>query len=117
MIEGFYSIAFTGAAGSSIGILVLTNGIVTGADAGGATYDGSYVENAKTGSLDAEVTMNAPAGVAPVQTGIPLSTPVKIPINTAFPRDLGAEKPVRIETPIGPINIVFKKIRDFPSNH
>jgi hypothetical protein len=70
MLEGF--LAFTGTAGSGIGILVLHDGSVVGADTGGATYDGSYTENQNPRTLDFAITMSIPAGLTPVQTGIPL---------------------------------------------
>ena len=71
MIDGFFRIAFTGAAGSGFGILALRDGSIAGADVGGAIYDGTYSENAATAEVDIKVTMAAPAGVTPVQTGVP----------------------------------------------
>ncbi len=68
---------------------MLDTGLVVGADAAGAIYDGTYNFNAATGLLDVDVTMSAPAGVWPVQTGVPLTAPLKVPIKVALPRDLG----------------------------
>jgi hypothetical protein len=114
-MEGFFQIAFTGTAGSGFGMLVLHKGIVVGTDVAGASYDGSYTENAFTGELHFEITMNAPAGVTPVQTGIPLATQISLPINASLLReDIGTEKPTLVQTPLGPVNVLFKKIRDFP---
>jgi hypothetical protein len=114
-MEGFFQIAFTGTAGSGFGMLVLQKGVVVGADVAGASYDGSYTENELTGQLDFEITMNAPAGVTPVQTGIPLTSPISLPIKASLLRDdIGTEKPTLVHTPLGPVNVLFKKIRDFP---
>lgn len=42
MINGFYSIYFTGMAGVGFGVIVLKDGTITGADSAGAIYDGEY---------------------------------------------------------------------------
>jgi hypothetical protein len=113
-MEGFFQIAFTGTAGSGFGMLVLHKGVVVGADVAGASYSGSYTENAFTGQLNFEIIMSAPAGVTPVQTGIPLATPISLPIKASLLRDdIGTEKPTLVQTPLGPVNVLFKKIRDF----
>jgi hypothetical protein len=55
-MDGFFRIAFTGAAGSGFGMLVLRGGVIVGADVGGAMYDGSYTDNSSTQALDFRVT-------------------------------------------------------------
>lgn len=114
MIDGFYSIAFTGGAGSGVGVLTLHRGIVAGADAGGANYDGRYVERASGSGIEIEVVMRAPAGLIPVQTGIPLTADVELPIAAVLPNDFASARAVRLDTPLGPVNVAFKKIRDYP---
>jgi hypothetical protein len=115
MIEGFYRIAFTGTAGSGFGVLVFRTGTITGADVAGAIFDGSYTENPTTRVIDFKVTMSAPAGVTPVQTGIALVTPLNLPITgSVATNDIGGDKPILLQTPLGPINALFRKIRDFP---
>ena len=60
--------------------------------------------------------MNAPAGVTPVQTGIPLAAPMELKIQDRSHRViLDAGTPVLVETPLGPVNAILKKISDFPS--
>jgi|ERR1700730_2267520 len=114
-MDGFFRIAFTGTAGSGFGVLVFHKGMIAGADVAGATFDGSYTENPTAKQLDFQVTMNAPAGITPVQTGIPIAAPMILPINgSILEDDIADEKPTLLQTPLGPVNIVFKKIRDFP---
>jgi hypothetical protein len=115
MIDGIYSIAFTGRAGSGFGMLALFNSIVAGADIAGAVYDGTYLENTTAGCIDFDVKMMAPAGLAPVQTGEPLTSPMELPIAVSLPADLGGEQPVLVRTQLGPVNMVFRKIRDLPT--
>lgn len=115
MMDGFFQIAFTGTAGSGFGMLVLHKGVVVGADAAGASYDGSYTENEFTRELKFEITLSAPAGVPLVQTGIALAAPISLPISVSLLQDdIGSENPTLIQTPLGPVNVLFKKVRDFP---
>lgn len=110
---GFYRIAFTGAHGSGLGIIVLQNGIIVGADVGGATYDGSYDSDPVSGLVRINAIMRAPAGLTPVQTGVPLITPADIPIQTTITLNAPGGTPVLIDTPLGKVNVIFSKIREF----
>jgi hypothetical protein len=113
MIDGFFRIAFTGVAGSGLGILALRSGSIAGADVGGAIYDGVYTENPATGEININVTMVAPSGTTPVQTGVPLTAPISVPITAVVAEaDLNSEKPTLLQSPLGPVNVVFRKIRD-----
>jgi hypothetical protein len=114
-MDGFFRIAFTGAAGSGFGMLVLHSGVIVGADVGGATYDGSYTVSSATQALDFQITMNAPAGITPVQTGIALTAPISMPITGSIPQEnITSETPTLLETQLGPVNLILKKLRDFP---
>lgn len=115
MIQGFYAMSFAGGAGSGVGVLAVYGGAVVGADQGGATYDGTYCESASTGTINVHITMRGPVGMRPVQTGIPLSAPLELPFTITLAQHFGSEKPFLLNTPLGPVNIVFKKIRDFPA--
>ncbi len=112
MTSGFYSMAYTGAVGTGFGLIALSKGVIAGADVGGGMYDGTYVE--KASGIDFKMTMKFPAGVIPVQTGIPLTQPMTVPFDVSLPSDLGAEKPVLLQLPMGPINVIFKKLRELP---
>jgi hypothetical protein len=114
-MDGFFRIAFTGIAGSGFGMLVLRSGVIVGADVAGATYDGSYIDNSATQALEFQITMNAPAGITPVQTGIAITEPMNMPISGSIPLgNIASETPTLLQTPLGLVNVVFKKLRDFP---
>lgn len=114
MMEGFYRIAYTGAAGSGFGILVFNSGKIAGADVAGGIYNGTYTEDGPTNQINYQVMMQIPAGVAPVQSGIPLAAPIAFPIQGVLqPSDVESGQPRLLQTPIGPVNVVFSKIRDF----
>jgi hypothetical protein len=110
--EGIFRIAYTGTNGSGLGIVVLHKGTVVGADTGGGSYDGSYTESASPQTVDLVVTLTMPAGVAPVMTGIPIARAMSLLIRASLPLD--SEKPTLVQTALGPVNVLFKKIRDFP---
>ncbi len=40
MLNGFYSVYYTGGTGSGFGVIVLKDGIVTGVDVSGGLFDG-----------------------------------------------------------------------------
>jgi hypothetical protein len=67
MIDGFYSIAFTGNAGSGFGMVIFRDGLVAGADVSGATYDGEYAANPATGKISIRVQVMLPAGATPAK--------------------------------------------------
>lgn len=113
-MNGFYRIAFTGTAGSGFGMMVFHSGKIAGADVAGAIYDGEYTEDATTHEVSYRATMVAPAGIVPVQTGIPLLAPATMPISGWLRQeDVDSGRPVLLQTPLGPVNIIFSKIRDF----
>lgn len=113
-MQGFYRMAFTGTAGSGFGVIVFHAGTIAGADVAGAIFDGTYTENAVTAQIDFSMTMNAPAGITPVQTGVPLAAPLSLPINGSLSvSDLDSNVPTLLQTPLGPVNVLFKKICNF----
>jgi hypothetical protein len=60
--------------------------------------------------------MTMPAGGTPVQTGIPLATPISVPISASLQQDeIGSAKPKLVQTPLGPVNLLCTKIRDCPA--
>ncbi len=112
MISGFYSMAYTGAAGTGFGLIAISKGVIAGADVAGGLYDGTYIE--KPSTIDARLTMKIPSGAIPVQTGVPLTEPMIVPFDVSLPSDLGDEKPLLVQMPLGPINVIFKRVRDVP---
>ncbi len=112
MTDGFYRVAFTGAHGSGLGLLVLSRGVVAGADIGGVIYDGTYSEEASGSYVNLQLTMRAPAGSTLVQTGISLASPTDIPMQIRLPHDLAGGAPILLETPLGRVNVIVTKIRD-----
>ncbi len=115
MIDGFFNIVFTGASGSGFGVLVFSAGIIVGADASGAIYDGKYMENISTGEITIHGKISIPGGAMSVQNGIPLAAATTVHIDATMAKaDMLSQKIVLLQTALGPINVIYKKIRDFP---
>lgn len=112
-MEGIYAIYFTGVAGSGSGVVVLKNGIIAGADVAGGTYDGSYRELGD-GTADGLVRLTLPPGAQLVTGATAGSEPMVFEIPLKLPANLGNGTPLGLSTPTGPINIIFKRLRDAP---
>jgi hypothetical protein len=115
MINGFYAIYYTGVSGTGIGVLAINNGVIVGADMLGGRYDGTYKPSSTTmGSYDANVRITIPPGASLVTGALAGPQPYYMDVAMTLPANLGAEQPVRIETPTGPVNVIFRKLRDYP---
>ena len=112
-MEGIYTMYFTGRTGSSFGLLLFKNGTIAGADAGGGIYDGSYAVEAG-GMLDAKVRVILPEGGSLVTGAIAGPAPMILDIPVKLPANFGNGHALPVTTPTGPINIIFKKLRDVP---
>ncbi len=110
-IDGYYAGYFAGRAGNGLALLTLSNGKLVGVDAAGTQFDGRYELHDDTGAIALDICVSAPPGIMLVQgqsTGeegfdYHLATEVKISVLD------GAV--VRIETPIGPLNMRLQKLR------
>jgi hypothetical protein len=114
-IDGFYSMSYTGAAGSGFGLIVLFRNLIAGSDVAGATYDGTF-ENEGAEYFNIRVKMKAPVGAWLVQTGVQLTSPLELPIGLTVKADFASGEPILAETPLGPVNVAFRKLREFPEN-
>jgi len=108
-IDGIYSGYFSGEGGNGLGLFLFRDGTLTGADAAGVVFDGTFaaIETGYRGT----VTVKAPANgmlVQGVSTG-----PHGITYEMAFevPSDF-AEKPyLLLQTPLGPVTVKLVKLR------
>src|SRR5215467_10738836 len=112
-MDGIYAMYFTGSVGSGFGLLILNNGIIAGADAVGGLYDGSYAPE-EPGTLSVNVRLTRPPGTTLVTGAAAGATTMVIDIPAKLPENFGNGQPLALKTPTGPINIIFKKLRDTP---
>lgn len=110
-MDGFYSAYFTGAHGSGFAVLVFRNGVIVGADPTGTSYDGVVEFNAAENSYDGTVLLRpAPHTILVIGAAVgPQPSPVAIPVR--LPADFDNGQVVRVESPTGPINVTFQKLR------
>jgi hypothetical protein len=112
-MEGIYVMYFTGSVGSGEALLMLKNGTIAGADTGGGIYDGSYTPEAG-GTLDVSVRLTLPPGTSLVTGASVGVTPMVIDLPAKLPKNFGNGQAIALKTPTGPINVLFKKLRDLP---
>lgn len=111
-MEGFYAVYYTGVAGLGHAVLVINEKIVTGADVAGGVYNGSYSITEK-GEFNVEINFTIPAGTTLV-TGQTLPEEFTQTITTKLNSNFANGQPVPVNTQLGPVNAVFKKLRDLP---
>lgn len=111
--RALYAAYLSGAAGKSLALFYIGDGVIAGVDVGGVTYDG-HATYEKDGSLQGAVRFTAPPGM-PLITGISGPTnPTVVSIPISLPPGFADGAVTRIETPMGPLNARFEKIRDLP---
>jgi hypothetical protein len=113
MAKALYVAYFTGVAGQSIGLFYIGDGVIAGIDIASMQYDGTYA-TAADGSLDGTVDYVLPAGTALI-TGAPaVATPMRVAVRLNLPPDFDKGHTITIETPTGPINARFEKVKELP---
>jgi len=107
-------VQYTGEAGSGIGLLVLDTGVITGVEILGGTLDGTYMYDPRSDKLQSQITWRAGmiSGLL-AQTGETITPEMTLTVNVSLPKNLGTDVPTSIETEKGPLNVIFRKIRDF----
>lgn len=113
MSKNLYVAFFTGIAGSNMGMFCIGDGMIAGADGGGLKYDGTITE-AEDGTLQGVVQFNVPSDtqlISGMTSGIAQTLLVRLRLPPGF--DDGVQV-TRIETPAGPINARFERLRELP---
>jgi len=110
-IDGFYAIYFTSKTGYGAALVALRRGRVVGADPTGVRLDGTYQKDKEESAYDVTVIVDAPAGTELVQGHISGPTGSRYEIRFGF-RDRPDTAPyIRVDTPLGPLNVKFVKLR------
>jgi hypothetical protein len=115
MIEnGIYAGFMTATTGASgMALFVLSNGVLSGADLGGVTFDGDYTVN-QNGDAEGSVKVQVPEGITVIQGvtappgGLKYEVPILLPAQSKdYPFFL-------ISTPLGKVNVRLQKLRALP---
>jgi len=112
-MEGIYTMYFTGHVGSGLGLLLLKNGVIAGADAAGGIFDGSYTLE-PGGTLNVNVRMTIPPGGTLVTGSSAGQNPMVVEMPAQLPENFANGQAIALSTPTGPVNIIFKKLRNLP---
>ncbi len=110
-MDGIYAIYFTGATGSGHAVFVAREGVVTGADATGGTLDGTFTPSGNE-MIDLDVNLGIPAGGVLVTGFANGGGGVTHRITATIPANFGNGQPVAISTPTGPVNVIFRRLRE-----
>jgi hypothetical protein len=115
MVDGFYALYYTGKVSSGFALLAIMHGFISGVDAGGGVYEGDYTTDQENHLFKATLRLIIPAGM-PLVTGAPASpTAYTVPIALSLPLDFShSQQPILVRTPIGPVNLNIKKLREIP---
>lgn len=110
-MSGFYAAFITGIDSEGLVLFAAHDGKIVGTDPSKVLFDGTYHLDVD-GSLVGRVTVSAPPNgtlVQGVSTG-----PSGVTYETSFviPTDFETRDYVRIDTPFGPVNAKFSKLRD-----
>ena len=115
-VDGFYFPYMTGTESQGMAMFVFRAGMLVGADPLGVTFNGTYALDEVTAKIAGHVKVYAPPngtliqGVSTGPSGITYGMPFEVP--EAF-----AEEPfVRLQTPLGPVNMKLKRLRGLEAN-
>lgn len=110
-IDGFYAGYMTGAEGTGLAFFTFSNGRITGTDLEGVLFDGMLIKSDESNYVGT-CKVKVPPEVLVIQgvtTGpqsLTYETPVVLPIG------FGSETDIRVETPLGPVNLRLHYLRD-----
>ena len=109
-MNGIYALYMTGGASVTYALVMLKDGVLAGADAGGGLYDGTYTLR-PDGSADGFVTLVVPPEVALITGSVSGEwRRLEVPLHLRAGFDKG--EPTLILTPTGAVNVIFRKLRD-----
>ena len=111
MIDGIYIAYFNAEFGTSLGMFVLKDGKIVGADIGGTKYQGelSISNDEVTAFGKINVSMDKPGMTI---TGSNNELPVSYDTNVEFCLPIEDQPYHRVDTATGPVNIRFEKVQE-----
>ena len=113
-MSGIYAVYYTGHDGSGFALFMMKDGLITGADAEGGVLDGTY-KNIGDGKINISVTLVAPVGASLVTGAFVDEGFISQQItNGVIPDNFDNGSIIPLQTTTGPVNAVFKRLRDIP---
>lgn len=109
-LDGFYAAYLTGSMGQGFVMFVFRNGIISGADVAGATYDGTYT--ACEGGFAVTLSISLPPNTLLVQGVTTGSQGDRSTLNFQLPVDFLSQPFIRVNAKHGPVNVKIVKLRE-----
>ena len=110
-MDGIYAMYYTGRAGCGHALLSLRNGLIAGADTVGGLLDGTYEED-EDGDVDVSLTLKSLPGTGLVTGKLVQKDDPSQTIKAKLPHYFWSGNSIGIQTPTGPINVIFKRLRE-----
>ena len=111
-MSGFYAAFITGVDSEGLVLFVAYDGKIVGTDPSKVLFDGTYYIDGN-GNLVGQVTVSAPPNGTLVQGVSTGPSGVKYETSFVIPVDFEDRDYIRIDTPLGPVNAKFSKLRDY----
>lgn len=109
--DGFYCAYLAGEMGNSLALFVFSEGRVVGCDVGGGTYGGHYKLADQPNQIDALIEFNLPVGGATITGAASDDDLMRLEVPLILPVQVDPTAVHRLETPVGPLNARFRKLR------
>lgn len=109
-IDGIYAGYMTGAEVNGFATFVFLKGIISGVDPLGVMFDGTYTAHAE--GYTVSVTVKIPSGGTVIQGASAGPDGISYNVQLQFSADFAEQDFIRIDTPLGAVNLRLKKIRD-----
>lgn len=109
--EGFYASFMSGSDGQGFAMFIFADGVIAGADPLGVKFDGTY-ETLGDGSLAGTVTVTVPPGGTVIQGASAGPAGLRYEVPIAFAPNAFALDFVKLDTPLGPVNLRMAKLRE-----
>lgn len=110
-INGFYAGYMTGAEGTGLAVFIFSEGKITGTDLEGVLFDG-LITQSETGDHVGRCTVRVPAEVQVIQGVTTGSQSLTYDTPVVIPHRFTSETNIRIDTPLGPVNLRLHFLRD-----
>ena len=111
VVNGFYKIGYGGSSGAGIGMLALTGGKIIGIDEANIQYDGEYLEDDVTGSVQFHMRATVPAGASLVMGVPPRAEDWSFSIDAHLPANFATGIPIKLRTQFGQVTVTFRLLR------
>ena len=111
-MDGIYVGYIAGRAGNNVVLLMIRNERLVGADVGGMKYDGEVHPKGDGPGFSCRVSYTIPPGTPLITGPGPVGAPTDVTLNFDLPANFAEGPVVRIDTPMGPLNAKFSKLRD-----